>query len=348
VKRLLSIALAGALCGAGGGVAAQAVVSASAHADLVTCPPGAFDDTEGVVKVLDKTIDKERAHMERFIAAAILNPGDTSVHQRTLTSGVLVRWTVSRSADGNTYDFLLEMAQPSPTPTYVVVSTLSRTDAGVVNGVDTVNKQISYDYDARKQFVPATKRTGHFDATIVHVNDPSQPAPGDKTTLNATFANITVKPTDKHGPRSGSYSHVGEAGIGGSLDFHASIPVPCPGDTAGPVDILVQRRHVDDALGNERTYRRDALVTGGSLAAGEQAIAFKCGTNTFSGTTLLSKTSYLLKKIENVDGSTQSYTELLKGITAPNCNPVFGALVSPNNNTTDWVFAHPVTFPGEW
>jgi hypothetical protein len=224
---------------------------------------------------------------------------------------------------------------------------MSRTDAGVVNGVHTINKEIFFDYDARAQFIP-TRRSGHFDATIVHVNDPSQPAPGDKTTLSVTFSDITVKPTDPHGPRSGTYTHVGEAGIGGSLDFHASIPVPCPGDPAGPVDILVQRRHVDDPVGNERTYRRDALVTGGSLATGEQAIAFKCGTNIISGTTIVAKHSYLLKKIENADGSTQSYTELLKGQTAADCNPAFGAIVDPNNNATDWAFSHPVTFPGEW
>jgi hypothetical protein len=346
VKRLLSVALAGALMGVSGGTAVQAVVIAGAHAASITCPPGAFDDTEGVVKAIDKTVDKERARMENSIASAALNPGDSRVHQRALSTGVLVRWSIARSADGNTYNFLLEMAQPSPTPNYVVVSTLSRTDAGVVNGVHTINKQISFDYNARGQFIP-TKPTGNFDATIVQVSDPSQPAPGTQTTLSVAFTNITIKPTDKHGPRTGSYTHIGEAGIGGSLDFHASIPVPCPGDPAGPIDIIVQRRHVDDAIGNERTYRRDALVTGGSLAAGEQAIAFKCGTNTPSGVTLV-QSSYLLQKIENLDGTTQSSTEKLKGETAPDCNPLFGAMVSPNNNTTDSVFAHPVSFPGEW
>ena len=258
MRRLLSVALAGALLGAGGGTAVQAVVTAGAHAASITCPPGAFDDTEGVVKAIDKTIDKERARMEHSIASAALNPGDSKVHQRALSTGVLVRWSIARSADGNTYNFLLEMAQPSPTPSYVLVSSLSRTDAGVVNGVQTINKQISFDYNARGQFIP-TRPTGNFDATIVQVNDASQPAPGNQTTLSVAFTNITVKPTDKHGPRTGSYTHIGEAGIGGSLDFHASIPVPCPGDPAGPVDITVQRRHVDDAIGNERTYRRDAL-----------------------------------------------------------------------------------------
>jgi hypothetical protein len=343
MRRFLSVVLSAMLSGVVGGVVVPA--TASAMGSSPGCAPGSFDDTDGVVAKIDSTITNEMKRVENAIDMAKLNPGDTSVKVKTLSNGVLARTTLSRSADGNTYDFELEMAQPSATPTFVVITTGSRTDAGVVNGVHTVNKQVSVDYDARGSFVP-TSPTGSFDATIVHVNDASKPAPGDQRTINVSFTGITVKPNDKHGPRTGSYTHIGETAIGGSLDFHASLPVPCPGNPAGPVEVFVQRRHVDDVSG-ERTYRRDAVMTGGTLAAGEQSIAFDCGTNTPSGSSLV-KSYYRLHKIENADGSTKSFTVKLHNETAPNCNPAFGANVSPTDNSTDSPFSHPVTFPGEW
>jgi hypothetical protein len=341
MRRFFSVAMAGMLLGVVGGT----VVPAAAHAVTVGCAPGAFDDTEGVVAKIGATIKNEMKRIERAVDAANLSPGDTRIKVRTLMTGVLVKTTLARSADGNTYSYELDMAQPSATPTYVLVSTASRTHAGTVGDVRTVNKQIFFDYDARASVTP-TRPTGHFDATIVHVTDASKPAPGDQVTLSVSFDGFTMRPSDPHGARSGSYLHVGQATIGGSLDFHASIPVPCPGNPAGPVEIRVQRRHADDASG-ERTYRRDALVTGGALAAGEQSIAFVCGTNTPSGTTII-RASYKLHKIENADGSTKSYTIKLRNETAPNCNPAFGPEVSPDNNSTDSPFAQPVTFPGEW
>jgi len=335
--------LVGSLLGVVGGALAPGAAGASTG-----CAPGTYDDTEGVVRVIDKTIGKELSHIEAAIDAKALNPGDSQIRVTTIAPGVLAKKTVARSADGTTYTFELDMAQAGATPTFVVIATASRSNAGVdANGVHRVNKQISMDYDARGSFV-LTRRTGHFTATVVHVTDPSKPAPGDQATLRVDFAGITVRPGDPHGPRTGSYTHVGENAVGGSLDFHASLPLPCPGTTMGPVEITVQRRHVDDVAG-ERTFRRDAVATGGSLAAGEQAIKFVCGTSaqTTTGRTFV-QSSYTLQKVENADGSTQSYAETFKNETAPNCNPAFGPLVSPNDNSTDSPFAHPVTFPGEW
>ena len=346
-RRALSVVLVGSLLGVGG-VAAPVVVAASAHAVAIGCPPGAFDDTDGVVKMIDKTVAWEMKRVEVVINAHVLKPGGVLVNPTTLPNGVLEQLTLTRSADGNQYTYELDMAQPAATPTFVLISSGSRTDEGVdANGVHTVNKQVSVDYDARAAFVP-TNATGHFSATIVHVNDPSKPAPGNQDTLTVSFAGITVKPTDPHGPRTGSYTHVGETAIGGDLDYQASIPVPCPGNPAGPVEITVQRRHVDSAAG-ERTFRRDALVTGGSLTAGQVSIGFQCGTDTQTSTGQTAvQSNYLVHKIENADGTTQSYTVKFKNETAPNCNPAFGSLVSPTDNSTDSPFSHPVTFPGQW
>jgi len=343
LRRSLSVVLSGALLGLVGAVAVPAAAGAAGK-----CAPGSFDDTEGVVKVIDKTIQKELAHIEAAINAKVLNPGDSITQVTTIAPGVLAKKTIARSADGNTYSFELDMAQDTATPVYVMIETASRTDDGVdVNGVHTVNKQITMDYDARDQFVPAMA-TGHFSATVVHVNDPSKPSPGNQDTLSVSFTGISVKPSDPHGPRTGAYTHVGETAIGGSLDFSASVPDPCPGTSTPPIEITVQRQHVDDATG-EKTFRRDATVAGGSLSAGQQAIKFVCGDSaqTASGITY-TKSQYSLLKIENADGTTQSYKIKLKNETAPNCNPAFGTMVSPTDNSTDWPFTHPVTFPGEW
>jgi hypothetical protein len=342
-RRTLSVVLTGALLGLTGASLASPPAGA-----VVRCAPGSFDDTEGVVKKVDKTIQKELSHIERAINAAVLNPGDSITRISTIAPGVLAKKTVARSADGNTYSYELDMASDTATPTYVVIATASRTDAGVdANGVHTVNKQITMDYDARGTFIP-TMATGNFSATVAHVVDPSKPAPGIQDTLTVSFAGISVRPDDPHGPRTGSYTHIGESAIGGSLDFAASVPDPCPGTATPPIEIMVQRKHVDDATG-ERTFRRDATVTGGSLSAGQQAIKFVCGDRSTTATGITVTTSqYSLLKIENADGTTQSYKINMKNETGPNCNPVFGAVVSPTDDSTDWPFTHPVTFPGEW
>jgi hypothetical protein len=117
---------------------------------------------------------------------------------------------------------------------------------------------------------------------------------------------------------------------------------------ADGVEITVQRQHLNDATG-ERTFRRDAVVTGGGLATGQQAIKFVCGsdTTTSTGMTVVLR-SCKLRKVENMGGSTQSYTVKFQNETSPSCNALFGALVSPTDDGSDWPFPHPVTFPGEW
>src|SRR5262249_50750346 len=152
------------------------------------------------------------------------------------------------------------------------------------------------------------------------VTDPLNPVSGNQNTLNVTFAGISVKTDDPHGPRTGSYTHVGEPTIGGSLDFSASVPDPCPGTPMPPIQITVQRKPVDAATGG-RPSLRAALVTGGSLSAGQQAIKFVCGDRmrTATGTTVTTS-QYSLLKIENADGTSESYKIKMKNETAPNCN----------------------------
>jgi hypothetical protein len=345
MRRVFRGSLAAVLVAGGVGVIAP-VVGATAAGASTKCGPGSFDDTEKVVKVVDKTVSFEMKHLQKIIAAKVLNPGGSITRIVSLPHGVLLRITVSRSADGHTYSVEEDLANGGASPTFVEVGSASRTNLGSVNGVHTLTQHVFFDFDVWASFLPSPA-TGHFDATTVHVSDPTKPAPGIQDTTNVAFAGISVTQKDPHGPRTGSYTHLGETDLGGMLDFHASIPVPCPGTNIGPVEINVQRQHLDDATG-ERTFRRDARVTGGNLAAGQQAIKFVCGTDPHKANPTVVASSYTLRKIENADGSTKNFSIKLQNETAPNCNAAFGALVSPNNNSTDWPFPHPLTFPGEW
>jgi hypothetical protein len=340
MRRIASVLLIGSLCGLGS-------VAASVHAAGASCPPGAFDDTEGVVKLIDKTINTELSHVHREIKRVQLNPGESRIVDSTTSTGLLVRKQLARSADGATYTFELDLAHSDPSPVYTTITTGSITDNGTDSaGVHTVTKQVATDYDALKSFIPTTRATGDFDATTVHTKDPSKPAPGVRDDLSVNFTDITVSKHDPHGPRSGAYTHVGEINIGGSLDFSASEPVPCPGTPTGPATIAVQRRHIDDGTA-ERDYRRDALVTGGTLAAGDTLVSFACGDKPKKGVGGL-PTGYTLVKTEDGSGNTVSGRETFRNETSPNCDADFGALPSLTNNATDYVFVHPVPFPGEW
>jgi hypothetical protein len=342
MRRIASVFLIGSLCGLGS-VAASAHIAGASN----PCPPGAFDDTEGVVKVIDKTINKEITHVRSEIKRVKLQPGESRTVNLMTSTSLLIRKQLGRSTDGGTYTFELDMANNGPSPVYTTITTGSITDNGTdASGVHTTTRQVATDYDALKSFIPSTRATGHFDATTVHTQDPSKPAPGVRDDLSVNFTDITVSKHDPHGPRSGTYSHVGEINIGGSLDFSASEPVPCPGTPTGPATIAVQRRHVDDGTA-ERDYRRDAMVTGGTLPAGDTLVSFACGDKPTKDVGGL-PTAYTLVKTEDGAGNTVSGKVTFRNETSPNCDPDFGAVPSLTNNATDSPFSHPVTFPGEW
>jgi hypothetical protein len=72
-----------------------------------------------------------------------------------------------------------------------------------------------------------------------------------------------------------------------------------------------------------------------------------CGTDPVKGSGTL-PTRYTLEKREDSTGATINFTSTFKNETSPNCDPDFGALVSPADTATDWGFPHPPSFPGEW
>ncbi len=344
MRRLLPALLGLSMVGAAGFTAASGVTAGAAGAAKTpTCAVGSFDDTDSVVSIINGTITRAVSPITMAVKKSHVPPGGSVTLVKTISGG-LQQTILSRSSDGMTYDFEIDVSQVTTPPVWTKVSYGSLVDDGVVSGVHTYDTTISVDYDALKSVIPSSQPTGDFSATIELVKDPTKPGNGTKTTTNVTFSDITIKPTDTHGPRSGHYTHVLEGGVGGDYDFSGNIPIPCPGGTPGPaVNIVVERQHLDNG-NTERSFRRDAVATGYTLGAGQEAIAFECGNHTSTGT----PTDYLLKKIENADGSTAKFHISYRNETSPQCDSRFGALVSPTDSSTDWSFPHPLTFPGEW
>jgi hypothetical protein len=342
MRRILPAVLSATLvCGVG--LVSGLGASTASATTKPACGPGSYDDTDSVVSIINGTINRAISPITMAVKQAHIAPGGSKTIVKTIPGG-LEQIILNRSADGQTYDFEVDVALASATPSWTEVGSGDVTDHGVVAGVRTIDSAISVDFNALQSVITTSKPTGSFSATIELVKDPTKPGNGTKTTTNVTFTDITVRASDPHGPRSGTYTHVLEGGVGGDYDFSGTIPVPCPGGAAGPaVNISVQREHRDTGA-MERTFRRDAVATGYLLPAGDQAIAFECGNRT---TTNLPE-YYLLTKIENADGSSATYHITYRNETSPQCDPLFGSLVSPTDNTTDWTFVHPLTFPGEW
>jgi hypothetical protein len=126
------------------------MISAAPAGASGSCAPGSFGAIEKVVKVVDKTISFEMKKLEKFINKKfinkkVLNPGDSISRTIALPMGVLLRTTVSRSADGHTYSFEEDLAKATSSPTFVEVGTASRTTRHRQWGAD--DEHIYFDFD---------------------------------------------------------------------------------------------------------------------------------------------------------------------------------------------------------
>jgi len=344
MKRLLSGALVGSLLGLAG-IGSAVALAAPAGAKALGCGSGPVADTDAVVSSINKTIAKENKKVQKAIDKANLAPGDSKTHDTTLSTGVIVRTTLSRSADGNTYSFEGDFAQPSSAPTFVEVTSGDRTKT-VSGSIKTIDEHVSTSYDLLRTFIPL-KLSGSFSADVNVVKDPSQAGQGVRNTISVNFTNIMVKNNDPHGPRTGTYTHVGEPGVGGDLDYHASIPTPCTSNpNAGAAEVTTHHRHF--VSGTTVTARRDTLITGGTLGAGEKVVELGCGTTTVNNADL-DPSRYHLRKHEDASGATVSGAIKTKNPSDPPCSAAFGLPVPQlGNNSTDYDFSTAVTFPGEW
>jgi hypothetical protein len=317
-------------------------------ADL--CHPHLFARTAQVVWRLNALFRRHLRHVDGLIARhPSLVAGDTVVWTE-VGGGLLQRqFTMTRSADGLTYDFALELAPAGQTPPSWVTAMTGHVTNASAGTIAERTGALHLDYTALDQVLPAEALSGTIDVTFDRVVDPSKPAPGVKRTTEVAFTAFKFGPNDPHGPRTGSFTHVGEPGIGGSIAFQDDVVLLCPANpSALEADTVTHSRWfvADDGLVHGRS---DAKATGGQIAAGDTWMGITCHQGARSeDPATATDLAYWMMKLEASDGTTLFSRERAAG-AGPACDPLLGATVpSLTDAATDYDFAAAVTFPNAW
>jgi hypothetical protein len=329
--------------------ASLALAPATTDADL--CHPHLFARTGEVTWRLNAIFRRHLRHVDALIAHhPDLLSGDSATWTRTGDLGEPQReFTITRSADGLTYTFELDLAPSGQTPPqWVKVFSGHVTDASVAPVAERTGDLV-FDYDALRGVVPAERLAGTIEVTFDRVKDPSKPAPGVKRVHQITFAAFSFGPSDPHGPRSGSFTHVSEPGIGGALTYQDDLVLLCPvNPSALEADTVTHARWYVAADGAVHG-RADAKATGGQIPAGDVWMGLTCHEGAVGADpTTASQTPYWMMKLEDAGGATlQGHERPVGGGVA--CDPVFGAVPALADASSDYTFpAGPVGFPNGW
>lgn len=254
--------------------------------------------------------------------------------------------TLSLAADRLTYGFQVQLA-----PVLVgggvgpFVTIEDGTVVTTTNGsVTQTTTQLSIDDTAYRSVVPTEPSTGQIGATFTSLTDTSRPAGQQtKTVAGVTLTSFLPQEGDPHGPRSGSYTHLGEPGVGGAFTFAdtlALLPSPCaPGVAPGPASLTTVARWYQAGDGSLHG-RSDAKATGGQIPAGDAWLESACTQN--------STRRYEVDKIEDATGSTVAGHVVPSSPPASPCDAAFGSVPSLTNNATDYDFTAAPSFPNEW
>ena len=318
------------------------------------CHPHLFSRTHEIAARLNRHTWKLLRHVRDIIAD---HPKfkDGSTHTwESVKDGLDRKFTISLSADGSTYTFELDLGQAaaagSTTPAALVKVYGGTLSASTVAGVVTTNVSMTFDYDALHSVIATEKARGQLAITAKIVKDPSKPAPSLQKTMTIAFTNFLPEEGDAHGPRTGSFTHLGEPGIGGSMTFADSLILFCPANpTAKVADTQTVARWFKKSTGGI-AGRADAKASGGQIPTGDNYLGVSCHNGTpGQGTTREVESAYWMMKLEDAAGNTVSGSshEAINGGTSP-CDAALGQVPSLTNNATDFNFAAAVSFPGQW
>ncbi len=312
------------------------------------CHPHLFSRTHEIAGRLNRHSNKMLAHVKDLVAdSPKLSAGNTRTWE-SVKNGVDRKLTLTANADGS-FSFELDLAAVAATETFVKVASGSVSSATVTT-VTTTNASFSFDFDALHSVVSSEKAAGQLAITGKIVKDTTKPAPGVQKTLTVAFTNFVPEEGDPHGPRTGSFTHLGEPGIGGSLTFSDSLILLCPSNPSNLVaDTQTVARWYKASTGGIHG-RADAKATGGQMAAGQMWEGVACHNGQpAQASTAANEDAYWMMKLEDPAGNTVSGSarETTDGQANP-CDPVFGAVPSLTNNATDYDFTKALTFPGQW
>jgi hypothetical protein len=315
------------------------------------CHPHLFSRSAEVVQRLNAVFHRHLRHVDALIARdPSLVAGSTVTWSQT-GSGFEVqrKLTISRSADGLTYRFELDLAPAGQTPpTWVEVMDGTQTrSTSSTGGAESVG--MTLDYDALRGVLPTERLSGTIEIAFDRLIDSTRPAPGVKRTTTVTFVAFSFGPDDPHGPRSGAFTHVGEPGVGGSLSFQDALVLLCPANPGAlPADTVTDSRWYVAADGSVHG-RADAKATGGPIATGDTWMGVTCyqGPAGHAPDPGDEADSFWAMKLEDATGATVQSSERSSGLGA--CDAAFGPVPSMVDSSTDYGFpAGPITFPNEW
>jgi hypothetical protein len=314
------------------------------------CHPHLFVRTAEVVWRLNAIFARHLRHVDTLIARhPDLLAGDSATWTLTGTAAEPQRqFTISRSADGLTYDFTLALAPAGQTPPAWVTVLSGDTINASAAGVTEQKGQVLFDYDALQSVVPAELLSGKITVTFDRLKDPAQPAPGVKRTTDVAFENFKFGPADKHAPRTGTYTHVAEPGVGGSINYQDDLVLLCPANpTALEADTVTQSRWYLATDGSVHG-RADARANGGQIVAGDTWMGVTCHQAPVGSDPASVGENYWLMKLEDSLGTTlEGHERPVGGGTA--CDSAFGVVPTLDSSANDYTFpAAPVTFPNEW
>jgi len=312
------------------------------------CHPHLFARTSEVVWRLNAVLFRHLRHVERLVARrASRLDGGTGTWTET-GSGLEVQRQLTISADGGVTAFQLELAPAGQTPPqWVEVLSGSTTRTTTTSGSDRVGS-VDFDYDALHSVLPAERVTGKVSVAFERVVDSTKPAPGIRKATTFTFTGFSFGPNDPHGPRSGTFTHVGEPGIGGSLVFQDSLILLCPANPQRlAADAVTQARWFVTPTGGLHG-RADARGTGGQIPSGDTWLGVTCYQGARAIRPLATmETGYWAMKLEDGAGATVAGSAHQAG-TTDSCDAAFGAVPSPTDAASDHDFSAPVSFPNQW
>jgi len=323
------------------------------------CHPHLFVRTHEIIGRVNRHFFKLLHHVEELIEDTPIGDGETKTWEN-VRGGLDRKLTITRTLnpDGsNTFAFELDLAKvPSTTttPTFVKVLFGSLThvgplavDADAGTSADAGGETLvedkgtaTFDFDALASVSPRERARGQITDAFDNVKDPVN---GIKRSATVTLTNFVPEEGDPHGPRSGSYSWLREPGIGGKFVFQDTLVLFClRNPDHSQSDTTTVARWFKATDGNVHG-RSDAKATGGQLPTGDVWMGVTCAKGP---TSTEPPEGFWMMKLEDSTGATLS-AQLSQVGTEP-CDPVWGPVPKVTDNSTDYDFSAPVTFPGEW
>jgi hypothetical protein len=258
----------------------------------------------------------------------------TSHVWENVRNGIVRKLTLTKEADGLTYDFALEVAVVplSGDPDFVTVASGKAASNGATPNEETGS--MTFDFSALKSVVTTEAASGQFTVEFDVVK-------GTSKKLVFHFTDFLPRGDDPHGPRTGSFVHYGKSGVGGSLKYQYTVVLLCPANpSALTADLDTVGEWYLNSTDGTLHGRADARAVGGQIASGDVWEGVTCS----QGAAISDDAEhYWMMKVEDANGATLGGSAVAASqVGAASCDPAFinGSSTTPalDNNSSDFAF----------